>query len=399
MQTDIAMDRYDFDKVVDRKGSGAIKTDALKDKFGRADLIPLWVADMDFETPGFIVEALKERMEHPVFGYTAQPADYWPTVQKWIRDHHGWETQCSWMTFIPGIVKGIGMVINALLKDDEKVIIQPPVYHPFRLIPQGNKREIVYNPLHENADGSYSMDFENLAQVYDEKCKFLILSNPHNPAGIVWPRETLVRLAEFCHSHGITVISDEIHCDMALFGNRHIPFASVSPEASACSITFGSPSKTFNIAGIVSSYAIVPDESLRERFFGWLEANEMNAAPMFSPIATIAAFKHGELWRQEMVRYIEGNVDAVIDFCARELPQIKPLRPQASFLVWLDCRALGMSREERNDLFINKAGLALNDGETFSPGGEGFMRLNVAVPRSVLMKAMNQLKDAIIRCK
>ena len=243
------------------------------------------------------------------------------------------------------------------------------------------------------------MDFENLAQVYDEKCKLLILSNPHNPAGIVWPRETLVRLAEFCHSHGITVISDEIHCDMALFGNRHIPFASVSPEASACSITFGSPSKTFNIAGIVSSYAIVPDESLRERFFGWLEANEMNAAPIFSPIATIAAFKHGEPWRQEMVRYIEGNVDAVIDFCARELPQIKPLRPQASFLVWLDCRALGMSREERNDLFINKAGLALNDGETFSPGGEGFMRLNVAVPRSVLMKAMNQLKDAIIRCK
>lgn len=393
------MDRYDFDKVVDRKGSGAIKTDALKDKFGRADLIPLWVADMDFETPGFIVEALKERMEHPVFGYTAQPADYWPTVQKWIRDHHGWETQCSWMTFIPGIVKGIGMVINALLKDDEKVIIQPPVYHPFRLIPQGNKREIVYNPLHENADGSYSMDFENLAQVYDEKCKLLILSNPHNPAGIVWPRETLVRLAEFCHSHGITVISDEIHCDMALFGNRHIPFASVSPEASACSITFGSPSKTFNIAGIVSSYAIVPDESLRERFFGWLEANEMNAAPMFSPIATIAAFKHGEEWRKEMVSYIEGNVEAVIDFCARELPQIKPLRPQASFLVWLDCRALGLDRDQRNDLFINKAGLALNDGETFSPGGEGFMRLNVAVPRSVLMKAMNQLKDAIIRCK
>ena len=393
------MNRYDFDKVVDRKGSGAIKTDALKDKFGRADLIPLWVADMDFETPGFIVEALKERMEHPVFGYTAQPADYWPTVQKWIRDHHGWETQCSWMTFIPGIVKGIGMVINALLKDDEKVIIQPPVYHPFRLIPQGNKREIVYNPLHENADGSYSMDLESLAQVYDEKCKLLILSNPHNPAGIVWPRETLARLAEFCHSHGITVISDEIHCDMALFGNRHIPFASVSPEASACSITFGSPSKTFNIAGIVSSYAIVPDESLRERFFGWLEANEMNAAPMFSPIATIAAFKHGEPWRQEMVRYIEGNVDAVIDFCARELPQIKPLRPQASFLVWLDCRALGLDRDQRNDLFINKAGLALNDGETFSPGGEGFMRLNVAVPRSVLMKAMNQLKDAIMRCK
>jgi cystathionine beta-lyase len=395
MQTDIAMDRYDFDKVVDRKGSGAIKTDALKDKFGRADLIPLWVADMDFETPGFIVEALKERMEHPVFGYTAQPADYWPTVQKWIRDHHGWETQCSWMTFIPGIVKGIGMVINALLKDDEKVIIQPPVYHPFRLIPQGNKREIVYNPLHENADGSYSMDFENLAQVYDEKCKLLILSNPHNPAGIVWPRETLVRLAEFCHSHGITVISDEIHCDMALFGNRHIPFASVSPEASACSITFGSPSKTFNIAGIVSSYAIVPDESLRERFFGWLEANEMNAAPMFSPIATIAAFKQGEEWRRQMLKYIEGNIEFVEEYCASHIPGIKPLRPQASFLVWLDCRGLGLNHEELVDLFVNKARLALNDGEIFNPGGEGHMRLNVGAPRATIRMAMERLKDAL----
>ena len=391
------MGRYDFDKVIDRKGSGAIKTDALKDKFGREDLIPLWVADMDFETAPFIVDALKERLEHPIFGYTAQPADYWPTVRQWIADHHGWETECSWMTFIPGIVKGIGMVINALLKDDEKVIIQPPVYHPFRLIPQGNRREVVYNPLTENSDGSYSMDFENLESVYDEKCKLLILSNPHNPAGIVWPRETLVRLAEFCHKCGITVISDEIHCDMALFGNKHIPFASVSPEAAACSITFGSPSKTFNIAGIVSSYAIVPDEELRERFFGWLEANEMNAAPMFSPIATIAAFKHGEEWRKEMISYIEGNVDFVIDFCAKELPQIKPLRPQASFLVWLDCRALGMEREQRNDLFINKAGLALNDGETFSPGGEGFMRLNVAVSRKTLEQAMIQLRDAIIR--
>ena len=391
------MSRYDFDKVIDRKGSGAIKTDALKDKFGREDLIPLWVADMDFETAPFIVDALKERLEHPVFGYTAQPADYWPTVRQWIADHHGWETECSWMTFIPGIVKGIGMVINALLKDDEKVIIQPPVYHPFRLIPQGNRREVVYNPLTENSDGSYSMDFANLESVYDEKCKLLILSNPHNPAGIVWPRETLVRLAEFCHKRGITVISDEIHCDMALFGNKHIPFASVSQEAAACSITFGSPSKTFNIAGIVSSYAIVPDDKLRERFFGWLEANEMNAAPMFSPIATIAAFKHGEEWRKEMISYIEGNVDFVIDFCAKELPQIKPLRPQASFLVWLDCRALGMERDQRNDLFINKAGLALNDGETFSPGGEGFMRLNVAVSRKTLEQAMIQLRDAIIR--
>ena len=386
---------HDFDRLTDRKGSGAIKYDALGKVFGKDDLIPLWVADMDFETPHFITDALRERLEHSVFGYTAEPEDYWPTVSKWIADHHGWETECSWMTYIPGIVKGIGMAINALLEKDEKVIIQPPVYHPFRLIPQKNHREVVFNPLREEKDGSYSMDFDNLEKVCDEKCRMLILSNPHNPAGIIWPRETLQRLAEFCHSRGIIVISDEIHCDMALFGNKHIPFASVSPEAAACSITFGSPSKTFNIAGIVSSYAIVPDEQLRERFFGWLEASELNAAPLFSPIATIAAFKHGEQWRRDMLEYVERNIEFVEEYCRKYIPQIRPLRPQASFLVWLDCRGLDMNHDELIDLFVNQAGLALNDGEMFNPGGKGFMRLNVATQRQILEKAMEKLKEAL----
>ena len=386
---------HDFDRLTDRKGSGAIKYDALGKVFGKDDLIPLWVADMDFETPHFITDALRERLEHSVFGYTAEPEDYWPTVRKWIADHHGWETECSWMTYIPGIVKGIGMAINALLEKDEKVIIQPPVYHPFRLIPQKNHREVVFNPLREEKDGSYLMDFDNLEKVCDEKCRMLILSNPHNPAGIIWPRETLQRLAEFCHSRGIIVISDEIHCDMALFGNKHIPFASVSPEAAACSITFGSPSKTFNIAGIVSSYAIVPDEQLRERFFGWLEASELNAAPLFSPIATIAAFKHGEQWRRDMLEYVERNIEFVEEYCRKYIPQIRPLRPQASFLVWLDCRGLDMNHDELIDLFVNQAGLALNDGEMFNPGGKGFMRLNVATQRQILEKAMEKLKEAL----
>lgn len=386
---------HDFDRLTDRKGSGAIKYDALGKVFGKDDLIPLWVADMDFETPHFITDALRERLEHSVFGYTAEPEDYWPTVSKWIADHHGWETECSWMTYIPGIVKGIGMAINALLEKDEKVIIQPPVYHPFRLIPQKNHREVVFNPLREEKDGSYLMDFDNLEKVCDEKCRMLILSNPHNPAGIIWPRETLQRLAEFCHSRGIIVISDEIHCDMALFGNKHIPFASVSPEAAACSITFGSPSKTFNIAGIVSSYAIVPDEQLRERFFGWLEASELNAAPLFSPIATIAAFKHGEQWRRDMLEYVERNIEFVEEYCRKYIPQIRPLRPQASFLVWLDCRGLDMNHDELIDLFVNQAGLALNDGEMFNPGGKGFMRLNVATQRQILEKAMEKLKEAL----
>lgn len=386
------MKTYDFDKVTERKGTGAIKTDALGKVYGKDDLIPLWVADMDFETPDFIVEALKKRMEHPIFGYTALPENYWETVSTWIEERHGWKTQCSWMTFIPGIVKGIGMAVNALLEKDEKVIIQPPVYHPFRLIPQKNGREVVFNPLRQMKDGTYEMDFENLEAVCDEKCRMLILSNPHNPAGIVWSRETLEKLAEFCHSRKIIVVSDEIHCDMALFGNKHIPFACVSEKAAQCSITFGAPSKTFNIAGIVSSYAIVPDEKLRERFFRWLEASELSAAHLFAPIATMAAFNHGEEWRQQMISYIEGNIRFIEDFCAENLPKIKPLRPQASFLVWLDCRGLGLGHDDLIDLFVNKAGLALNDGEMFSPGGEGFMRLNVGTSRKNLEQAMARLQ-------
>lgn len=389
------MSRYDFDKITDRRGTDAIKTDALRDMFGREDLIPLWVADMEFETPAFITEELRKRLDHSLYGYTKLPVDYWPVVQKWIMDHHQWAVEKEWLTYIPGIVKGIGMAINAMLEKDDKIIIQPPVYHPFRLVPQGNGREIVYNPLHENEDGTYSMDFENLESVCDDKCRMLILANPHNPAGIVWPRETLERLAEFCHSRGIIVISDEIHCDMALYGNKHIPFASVSKEAAECSITFGSPSKTFNIAGIVSSYAIVPSESIRERFYGWLHANELNAAPLFSPIATVAAFREGEEWRRQMLEYVEGNIDWLCAFCAEHMPQIRPLKPQASFLVWLDCRALGLGHDDLIDLFVNKARLALNDGETFNPGGQGFMRLNVAVPRSVLRQAMENLRSVL----
>ena len=386
---------YNFDKIVDRTGSGDLKHEVLAERYGRADLLPLWVADMDFETPEFITDALRRRLEHSLFGYTVEPKDYWPTVQKWIKDHHGWDVKREWLSYIPGIVKGIGMVINVFTKPDEKVIIQPPVYHPFRLTPEGNGREVVYNPLKENSDGSYSMDFDNLEEVADDKCKVLILSNPHNPAGIVWGKDTLARLAEFCYDHNILVISDEIHCDMALWGNTHVPFATASDKAAQCSITFGAPSKTFNIAGIVSSYSIIPNDEIRNRFYTWLAANELNEAPMFSPIATIAAFKNGEQWRKAMLHYVEQNIIFMEEYCKTHLPKIKPLRPEASFLVWLDCRALGLNHEQLIDLFVNKAHLALNDGEMFGKGGAGFMRVNVGTPRAILTKALEQLTEAV----
>ena len=390
-----AASRYDFDRRIERHGTDSVKYDGLAETYGRGDLMPLWVADMDFETPDFILDALRRRLEHPVLGYTLEPADYRPAIIDWIRTHHGWEVRPEWIAYIPGIVKGIGMAVNRLLAPDERVVIQPPVYHPFRLVPEGNGREVVCNPLRERPDGSYEMDFENLERVVDAKCRMLILSNPHNPGGIVWDRATLVRLADFCAARGMIVLADEIHCDLALWGARHIPFASVSEAAARCSITFGAPTKTFNIAGVVSSYAIVSDETLRRRSFAWLEANELDAPNLFAPIATIAAFRHGEAWRREVVRYIEGNVEEVIAFCARELPAIRPLRPRASYLVWLDCRALGLGHEELVRLFVERAGLALNDGAMFGKEGEGFMRLNVGAPRAVIRRALERLHDAV----
>lgn len=398
---------YNFDKTIDRAGTGAVKLDLMPKLFGRSDLLPLWVADMDFETPAFIVDALKARMEHPVFGYTLEPADYWPVVQRWIRDHHQWDVRTEWLSYVPGVVRGIGFAINALTAPGDRVIIQTPVYHPFRTTIEGNRRTVVLNPLKETqGETFYEMDFDHLESVIDG-AKMLVLCNPHNPAGITWRRDTLRRLAHLCHDHGVIVISDEIHADLALFGHRHTPFASVCREAEQISITFQAPTKTFNIAGIVSSYAIVPNDDLRARLFGWMRVNELNEPNMFAPIATVAAFTQGETWRHEMLSYVEGNIRYVERFLQDHIPAIRAVRPEASFLVWLDCRGLYMDHDRLQDFFVNHARLALNDGEMFDTAGDpnaplhnahsagrGFMRLNVGCPRAVLEHAMAQLAEA-----
>lgn len=391
---------YDFDRIVNRAGSGDIKHMDLQRDFGRSDLIPMWIADMEWETPHFITEALRQRLDHSLFGYTKTPPDYWAVISRWIRDHHQWDVQEDWICYVPGIVKGICMAIYALLKETDKVIVQPPIYHPFYLTPRGCRHTVVWNPLKEVKDAAgqlvgYDMDFDNLEQVCDKDCRMLLLANPHNPVGITWSRETLQQLAHFAATHHLIVISDEIHCDMALFGHKHIPFASVSEEAANCSITFSAPSKTFNMAGIVSSWAIVPNDELRKQFYGWMAAGELNEEHLFAPIATMAALQQGEPWRQQMLAYLEGNIDFLIDYCRNNIPQINPIRPQASYLVWLDCRQLGLTRTELLDLFVNKARLALNDGEMFGTEGRGFMRMNVGCPRSMLRQALEQLTQAI----
>lgn len=388
---------YDFDTIIPRHGTGALKYDALSERYGRPDLLPLWVADMDFATPPFIMEALRRRMEHPVMGYTIEPSDYRPAIIDWLRRLHGVDVRPEWLSFIPGIVKGIGLVINRFSEPGDKVIVMPPVYHPFRIVPQENGREVVWNPLRELPDGRYDIDFDHLESVCDDRCRILILSNPHNPAGIAWSHDRLQRLAEFCHSRGILVISDEIHSEMLLHGRPHIPFYNVSDEARRCSITFAAPSKTFNIAGIVSSYAIVPDDELREKFYSFLTANELDEPTLFAPIATIAAYREGDEWRREMLRYVEGNIDYVHDYCAERMPLIKALKPDASFLIWLDCRGLGMSHDRLCTFFRDDCRLALNDGEMFGPGGNGFMRLNVGAPRATLTEALGRIESAYRR--
>ncbi|MDL2256439.1 PatB family C-S lyase [Parabacteroides sp. OttesenSCG-928-K15] len=388
------MKQYNFDEIIDRRATSSFKYDKLKEIFGRDDLLSLWVADMDFRTPDFIVNALRKRCDHEVFGYTFAPDAYYESIQAWVEYKYHWHVEREWINYIPGIVKGIAFAVECFSEEGDKIIIQPPVYHPFRLVPEQLGRQVVNNPL-RLVDGQYSMDFEHLESIVDERCKILILCSPHNPGGIVWSRDTLLRLADFCKKHNILVISDEIHAEMTFPGNKHYPFPTLSANAAANSITFMAPSKTFNMAGIVSSYTVIPDPVIREKFFQFLHARELGEGTLFAYEATTAAYTYGAEWLQQMRQYVMGNINYADEYLQKHIPQIKAYLPQASFLLWLDCRELGMSQDELVHFFIHRAGLALNDGSMFGPGGEGFMRMNVGCPRSIIDQALQSLHKAV----
>jgi cysteine-S-conjugate beta-lyase len=385
---------YNFDEIIDRRNTGAIKLERCKALYGSDDVLPLWVADMDFRTPDFIFEAIRERCEHPILGYSMPPKEFYPSLMNWIKEHHQWELKRTWIGFLPGIVPGLSFAVQSLTVPGDEVIVQPPVYYPFFHVVKNNNRVVINNPLKET-NGRYEMDFDDLKSKITSKTRMLILCNPHNPGGRVWKNETLKQLADICTKHNIIVVSDEIHADMVLGDHKHIPFASISESAAQISLTFMAPSKTFNMPGLISSSYIIPNEELRKQFVDFLEASELIGGNIFAYAATVAAYEKGEEWRKQMLDYVQGNIDYVVDFLKTNIPQIKPMIPEASFLVWLNCEELGMNTDELFEFFAKKAGLGLNKGTTFGHGGEYHLRLNVGCSRLILKKAMEQLSVAV----
>lgn len=383
--------QYNFDQIIDRRGTDALKIDAVPSIWGRDDLMPLWVADMDFATPPFIVEALRRRLDHEVIGYTVRTPQWASSIVAWQQSRYGWEIQPEWLNFVPGIVPGIAFVISCFTEPGDTVLIQPPVYHPYIHVPANLGRTLRRNRL-DLVDGQYQIDFERFERDV-RGCKLFLLCHPHNPGGRVWTEEELCRIAEICHREGVIVVSDEIHADLTLPPYQHVPFAKVSAEAAECSITLMSPSKAFNMAGLTSSYSIISNEALRERFHRHLEHSELNLGHAFAFIGVAAAYSHGTEWLDQMLTYVQGNIDYMEQYLAMSLPQVGMIRPQASYLVFLDFRKLGLPQPKLNKLIVEKARLALNDGAMFE--GEGFMRLNAASPRCVIEEAMHRLSDAL----
>lgn len=384
---------YNFDEIINRKNTHSVKWDGLATYFGNDNLLPMWVADMDFRTPPFIMQALRQCLEHEVLGYPSAYPEWNQAIVQWLERRHQWQIQGDMLTFIPGVVRGQAFALQCFTTPGDKVLVLSPVYHPFFLVTEKMGREVVRCPLTLH-DGQYQIDFERFQQAV-QACKLFILCNPHNPGGRVWGKDELIRIAQICHQCGTMVISDEIHADLTFPPYKHYPFASVCPEAAQISLTFMAPSKAFNMPGLSSSYAVAVDEAIRTRFQTFMEAGEFSWAHTLATVATIAAYRQGDEWLDQMLAYVQGNIDFLEEYLKTNLPQITIIRPQASYLVYLDCRALNLSQEELVNLFINKARLALNDGSMFGPEGVGFMRLNVGCPRATLEQALQQLKEAM----
>lgn len=383
--------KYDFDRVIERRG-----TDSDKWQVYGAEVLPMWVADMDFLAPPQVIDALVKRAQHGVFGYPMHPDPYYEygSMIDWMRTRHGWNIKRKWITHSPGVVTALNLAVNAFTQPGDKIIVQPPVYPPFFSIVKNNGRQLVFNPLRAE-NGYYRMDLADLEKRIDSRTKALMLCSPHNPVGRVWTKEELSALGEICVRRNVLILSDEIHSDLILRGNKHTPLATISPELADLTITLIAPSKTFNIPGLFTSALIIPNPKLHTQFNHMLENMALNSSNIFGMVGLEAAYRHGAEWLDQLLEYLQANIDFAIRFFKERVPQIKVTCPEGTYLLWLDCRDLGLGHDALRDLFLKQAKVALNEGYTFGAGGEGFMRMNVGCPRSILQEGLERIERAV----
>lgn len=386
--------KFNFDKIIDRTNNFSAKWSEMNKNFGTNDLLPMWVADMDFLTAPCVMEALKDRLEQGIFGYTTRPSSYNESIVNWLDNRFSWKINQEWLMFSPAVITSISLLIQNLTQKNDKIMIQEPVYSPFHNIVESNERSLVISPLVKLDDGSYVMDYEDIeAKIKD--VKVFILCNPHNPVGRVWTREELTRLGEICLKHNVLIISDEIHSDIILKNHKHTPFASISKEFRENTITCMAPTKTFNLAGLQSSFLVISNPyyyEVMDKAFSILDIKRNNA---FSLVATEAAYNYGEDWLYELIKYIEDNVDFAIDYIKNHMPQLKVKKPEGTYLLWVDFSNLNVDKKDLKNALINKGRIALSDGSSFGIGGDGYYRINLACPRSMVLEGLKRIEFAI----
>ncbi len=386
--------KYDFDEIIDRKNTGSVKHDYTTKYFGSEVEFSMWVADMDFRTPDFIMNAIRERAEHEVLGYTIRGDSFYQSIINWYKKRQDWEISKESILFSPGIIAGLNMAIRACSDEGDKIIVQPPVYHPFFSVIRDDKRIPLYNPLLEE-DGYYRMDLEGLKEKIDPSVKGILLSHPHNPVGRSWTPDELKALGDICLENGITIISDEVHSDLVFQAHRHVPFSTLGKDLAMNMVTCVAASKTFNLAGLSSSVLVIENEELRSKVNHELSIGHLFMGNIFGSVAMEAAYSKGHEWLDQLMDYLKGNLDFLAGFIDTELPDIRMHPTEATYMAWLNMKGLGLKGKDLRNFMIHEAGIGFNDGPSFGPGGEGYQRINFACPRPHLSNALHQLKDTI----
>lgn len=387
--------KYNFDQIIDRANTSSVKYDLRKVIFGKSDVIPMWVADMDFETPSFIREAVVARASHPVYGYTFREDVYYQPIIDWMNSHHNWFIKREDIVYSPGIVPALSFAVLAFTRPNDKIIVQSPVYPPFFGAVSDHQRELVINNLIKS-EISYQIDFEQLETLAVD-AEMLILCNPHNPVGRCWTKSELEKIADICLRNHVLVLSDEIHADLVMPGFKHQVFANLSPEISDITITAHAPSKTFNLAGLATSSVIITNETLRKKFTQIVDNMHLSMGNLFGSIASTAAYSKGEEWRLQLVEYLNENINITEKFISEQIPDLKMYRPEATYMIWLDFSRFQFDDNELKNKLIHEAGLGFNPGTDFGPGGESCMRMNIACPRGTLLEALKRLKNALVK--